>query len=236
MERTQMAGVYAAVLAGICLILMVTPWWGASGSNSGSFGGMSFNSSAGASAGPFDDGPGLIEGGKATIAGILILVSLLAAGAAAAILFVRAEKSRIAALLVGGSGFFVLFVAILAVTTWPPDGMGFWDSNSGSQGAITSQLSTYASFGWYAALVTGGFAAFVLMRVLGLEKPAPEPAKVMAPEEEAVATVSDPSSRSRAESKAASTVASGGQCTATTKAGSRCARKATVGAFCATHA
>lgn len=245
MERTQTLGILSAVFALCCLVLMVTPWWGVSVTNAGTFGGVNVNNSGGASAGPFDDGPNLIKGANATMAGILVLLAMLASGAAAFVFLARPAMARLAGMVVGVSGFFVFLLVILAPTTWPPEGVGFWDSFSNSQFGVTQQGSTYALFGWYFAIPVTAVAAYVVLRTLKLDAPAtsaqassPSPVSAATPVAQPPASMpavaSAPSKAQEAE--AAPKAVSGGQCTATTKAGSRCARKATAGAFCATHA
>ncbi len=102
----------------------------------------------------------MVDGGDTTMAGLLLLVGLLAAVAASILLFARPAFSRIATLCIGVCGLMLLLLPILAWTTWPPEQYDFWDSQHESGQGVTSDVSTYASFGWYTAIVGMLFSVF----------------------------------------------------------------------------
>ncbi len=163
------------------LILLFTPWWTFTAETTGAFVADQEDSE---SAGPFDDGKGIASDGATVMAGLMTLLAFFAFGAGVAFTaiarFTRPSPDgrpnvlgNIAPYVFAGGAFFLALTVLLAPMTWPDDDdVGFWDSGedeTGFGGAF--KWSTYASFGWYAAIATLLIGATAL--IFGLMKQAP---------------------------------------------------------------
>lgn len=173
METRDIRIILAGLGALLVLLAIVTPWWTVSFafSSSGGFGMGPTNGDGQESAGPFDDGEGVIAQSQATVAGLFGLVAL---GALLAVMVFgileRADALSLPPVVflatAAGAAFFIVLAAILAATTWPED-MGFWDSDSGSANGFSTSVEAYGAVGWYFAVVAGAVAiAVAVMSVL----------------------------------------------------------------------
>jgi hypothetical protein len=175
---------FAGGAALLCLILLFVPWWtGTVKQKTGFFGGGDTDTDED-SAGPFDDADGAASKGATVMAGLMTLLAFFAFGTAGAF-FAVARFTRpspdgrpnmlgvLAPYICAGGAFFLVLTVLLAPLTWPdfqwPDGSdaGFWDSN-GDLDNDGYKGSTYASFGWYAAIVAAGVG--VTAMIFGLRK------------------------------------------------------------------
>lgn len=221
MQRNVLGGIIAAATALLLLLSLLTPWWTVHAETTGR-GSFPMDVSGRASAGPFDDGGGIIGDAQAVWSGVLVLTGLLAIAAVAVLSFVRPQLARVQIGLSVATAFLVALTAILAITTWPDEGgMDFWDSQSGTAMGITFEGTSYAGFGWYTAVAAAVAAGFATVYALpaGMLSPG-RPTAQANPVDAPPAMAPD---------------AQQAQCQGVTKAGSRCSRRAASGTFCVTH-
>lgn len=219
MERQNLHVILVGAAALLLLVGLLTPWWTVHGEAT-SGGATNENTE---SAGPFAANDGLIEDGQAILTGLLVLLAFLATVTALVFVLTPAVPDNVRAqtpwpLL--GAAVVALLAILLAATTWPPEDIGFWDSESSSFSgfgmSMQAEATFYANAGWYLTVLAVPVLAFA-----GIDF-------VRNGSTQAAGTGTGPAK--------ASNPTPAGRCQATTKAGNPCSRSATRGEYCGTHA
>jgi hypothetical protein len=177
-------------------------------------------------AAPFNDAHGAANG--VALTGVFWAIGLAAALAATVVLLLPARgPSWLPGALAGAAGLLFLLMPLLAISTWPPSGLKFWDSGSDGSSFGSSSFSAYAGVGWYLALAAGlasAFAAFLAWTGRGAAPmpasvaPAPAPTPAPASRKPPTAQETAPAPKARKPAKAAAKPAAKAKGKATAKA------------------